>query len=220
MDKECFPFHGAFLLFPFIYLSLSQVIPSAGPPFKMRHTSFYLGLIASFLGVTIGAAFVPPRPEPKRVNNPSARERLVPRDGGPTVLRPVLLDNFAAAAGLKVRDAVDFSRLDPAQQARMIFGAPGADGNVVLADMTLYAPDGQLIVMMELFEGFTSSVDCQGDDGQMSLTFKSKEAFDYAHSKWSFVNDRNDSAFLLIANHDGCGPPEERQPYKYVSPIP
>lgn len=185
----------------------------------MRHTFFYLGLIASFLGVAIGAAFESPRAHPRRVKKPSTSERLAPRDDGPTILRPILLDDFASATGLKVRDAVDFSRLDPAEQARLIFGAKGPDGNMMLADMTLYAPDGHLIVMMELFEVFTSSVDCQGDDGQMSLTFKSQEAFDYAHSKWSFINDRSDSAFLLIANHDSCGPPQERQPYKYVFPI-
>ena len=41
--------------------------------------------------------------------------------------------------------------------------------------------------MVELLEVFTSSVDCQGDDGQMSLTSKPQEAPDYAHSKWALT---------------------------------
>lgn len=82
--------------------------------------------------------------------------------------------------------------------------------------MTLYAPDGQQIVMMESFEGLTSAVDCKGDDGTMSLTFTSKEAFDAAVDKWSFINEDEDGSFLLIANHDGCGDADQRQAYTYV----
>ena len=39
------------------------------------------------------------------------------------------------------------------------------------------------IVMVEFLEVFTSSVDFQGDDGQMSLTSKPQEAPDNVHSK-------------------------------------
>ena len=79
--------------------------------------------------------------------------------------------------------------------------------------MTLFAPDGLQIVMMERFEGLTKEVDCHGDDGQMSLTFASQEAFDYALRTWSNINEHKDDKFLLIANHAGCGPDDERQPY-------
>lgn len=82
--------------------------------------------------------------------------------------------------------------------------------------MTLYAPDGLQMIMMERFEGLTSAVDCKGDDGTMSLTFKSPQAFDYALKTWTYVNEKDDNNFLLIANHDGCGPADERQPYQYV----
>lgn len=82
--------------------------------------------------------------------------------------------------------------------------------------MTLYAPDGLQIVMMERFEPLTSAVDCNGDDGMMSLTFKSKEAFQRALDTWSFINQAPEKEFLLIANHDGCGPQDERQAYRYV----
>lgn len=84
---------------------------------------------------------------------------------------------------------------------------------MLLANMTLYAPDGLQMVMMERFEPLTSSVDCKGDDGTMSLTFKSLDAFRHALKTWSFINEAPEKKFLLIANHDGCGPDDERQPY-------
>lgn len=87
-------------------------------------------------------------------------------------------------------------------------------GQLLLANMTLYAPEGLPIVLMERFEGLTSAVDCKGDDGAMSLTFKSKEAYEYALKAWQYINEDEHKQFLLIANHDGCGPDDERQPYK------
>ncbi|KAL8952231.1 MAG: hypothetical protein Q9222_001845 [Ikaeria aurantiellina] len=80
--------------------------------------------------------------------------------------------------------------------------------------MTLYAPDGLPIVLMERFEGLTAAVDCKGDDGAMSLTFTSKQAYDYALKIWGYINEDDDKQFLLIANHDGCGKVDQRQPYK------
>ena len=79
--------------------------------------------------------------------------------------------------------------------------------------MTLYAEDGLQIVLMERFDSLTKSVDCKGDDGTMSLTFDSQAAFDYAKKVWGFINQSEEQKFLLIANHEGCGPDDERQPY-------
>ena len=79
--------------------------------------------------------------------------------------------------------------------------------------MTLYAPDGLEMVLMEEFDSLTSAVDCQGDDGTISLTFSSPKAFNYALQQWAHINDADDGKFLLIANHDGCGPEDQRQPY-------
>ncbi|KAI4139285.1 MAG: hypothetical protein LQ341_004273 [Variospora aurantia] len=79
--------------------------------------------------------------------------------------------------------------------------------------MTLYAPNGLQMVMMERFEPMTTAVDCNGDDGTMSLTFKSQDAFKHAMNNWAFINQAEEKKFLLIANHDGCGPQYERQPY-------
>ena len=84
--------------------------------------------------------------------------------------------------------------------------------------MTLHASDGVDIVLMEKFNGLTTNVDCKGDDGFLSMTFKSKEAFDQAFKKWSFVNKPEKKKFLLITNHQGCGPDDERQAYLFVNP--
>ena len=79
--------------------------------------------------------------------------------------------------------------------------------------MTLYAQDGLPIVLLEKFDEYTSAIDCNGDDGTMSLTFKSQSAFDYALKTWSYVNKKEEDKFLLIANHEGCSPANRRQPY-------
>ncbi len=83
--------------------------------------------------------------------------------------------------------------------------------------MTPYAQDGLPIVLMEEFDQLTSTVDCNGDDGMMSLTFKSHRAFEYALRTWNYINEIDEPKFLLIADHDGCGPDDERQPYPLVS---
>ncbi|KAL8653320.1 MAG: hypothetical protein Q9226_003896 [Calogaya cf. arnoldii] len=131
-------------------------------------------------------------------------------------LKPININDFEAATGIRRRAAEDFSHLDPSTQAQLIYGRPGNDGQLLLANMILYAPDGLQIVMMERFEPMTSAVDCKGDDGQMSLTFKSKEVFDHAMKTWSFINEAQEKRFILIANHDGCGPDDERQPYLQI----
>ncbi|KAL8886227.1 MAG: hypothetical protein Q9192_006521, partial [Flavoplaca navasiana] len=131
----------------------------------------------------------------------------------PIALKPIGINDFEIATGIHRRAAEDFSHLDPGTQAQLIYGRPGNDGQLLLANMTLFAPDGLQIVMMERFEPLTSAVDCKGDDGEMSLTFKSQEIFDHAINTWSFINEAQEQRFLLIANHDGCGPDDERQPY-------
>lgn len=88
----------------------------------------------------------------------------------------------------------------------------------MLSNMTLYAPDGMMMVLLERFDHLTSAIDCQGDDGHMSLTFNSRTAYDYALKSWDFINANDNGKFLLIANHEGCGPDDQRQPYMYIYP--
>ena len=82
--------------------------------------------------------------------------------------------------------------------------------------MTLYAPDGLPIVLLERFEELKVSVRCQDDEGKLSLTFSSKDAFDYALSQWGYINKADDGRFLFITNKDGCGPDDQRQAYTLV----
>ena len=137
----------------------------------------------------------------------------IPRYMTPNRLRPISISDYEAAIGLQRRSSEDFSNLDLQTQSELIYGSPGDDGQLLLANMTLYAPDGLLMIMMERFEGLTSSVDCNGDDGTMSLTFNSLNTFKYALQSWSYINDNDNGEFLLIANHEGCGPDDQRQPY-------
>ena len=145
-----------------------------------------------------------------------------------TKLRPIVVNDHEAALGLPRRKSENFADLDLQTQSRLIYGSPGGrclpntlpirliftdDGQLLLAKMTLYAEDGLEMIMMENFEGLTSAVDCKGDDDTISLTFKSPQAFDYALKTWSHINEKDEYNFLLIANHDGCGPVDERQPY-------
>lgn len=128
-------------------------------------------------------------------------------------LRPISISSYEAPIGLHRRSSEDFSSLDLQTQSELIYGSPGSYGQLLLANMTLYAPDGLMMIMMERFEGLTASVDCKGNDGTMSLTFSSLNAFNYALQGWKYINDNDDGQFLLIANHEGCGPDDSRQPY-------
>lgn len=87
-----------------------------------------------------------------------------------------------------------------------------------LAHLTLVAPSGFQIVSMEVLEGLTSAVDCQGDDGTISITFKSQEVLDFALKEWAWINEKTEEEFILITNHDGCGPDAERQAYMWGAP--
>lgn len=130
-------------------------------------------------------------------------------------LLPVHVRDWEHVLGKRHRKKVDFADIAPKDYARLIWGKDG-----VHANMLLHAQSGRDIVLLEAFEGLTQSIDCKGDDGSMSLTFKSKAAFEYALQHWSFINDDEEKDFLLIANHDGCGPDDQRQPYLWVYRVP
>jgi len=129
-----------------------------------------------------------------------------------TTLHPIHPDVFETAFEVEKRDVAD--HITPASEAHMAWGAPGMQGQIHLANMTVYAPHGLPIVMMERFEGLTSSVDCKGDDGEMALRFKSKAAYQKALESWKYINEHEMSQFVMITNHDGCGPTRQRQAYK------
>ena len=84
------------------------------------------------------------------------------------------------------------------------------DGQILLANLTLHAQDGLPIVLLERLN---VSVGCRDEEGTLALTFGSTEAFEYAKEQWGYVKKAVDGRFLLIANHDGCGPDDQRQSY-------
>lgn len=131
----------------------------------------------------------------------------------PGFLRPINLNSYKSP--LQRRQAeVDFTSLKPEQQAELLYGSPGADGQMILANMVLKAPQGLPIVMMEKFELLTSTVECNGDDNLMHLKWKTEEAYQAALNNWSYIHEDADAEFLLIANHAGCNPVDQRQPHK------
>lgn len=174
-------------------------------------------IIFGAFGLAVPALCLPNAPDGQAAN-------------APIPLKPIHIEDFESAFGIHRRSSEKLSSLDLQTQEQLIYGRPGGscicllidlhpadsllgDGHLILANMTLYADDDRQIVLMERFEGHTKSVDCKGDDGTMSLTFNSQEAFQYALKTWNFINNAEEKQFLLIANHDGCGPDDDRQPY-------
>ncbi len=154
-------------------------------------------------------------------------------------LAPIKARDLAATAGLRRRSQrVELSQLDLQTQLRMLYGTPGgefllscisssmvgdtdsntADDQLLMAEMTMFADERRPLLMLERFEPYTSSVDCNADDGILSMTFASKDAFDRAVQSWEVINDNEEDSFVLIANHDSCAAQDQddRQPFLYV----
>lgn len=128
-------------------------------------------------------------------------------------LRPFRVSHYEAAFGIQRRSNEHHSDLEPKGQVELFWGEGNDDGTVAIANVTLTAPPGLPIVLLERFESLTKYVDCNGDDGDMSLTFKSEDAFQRSLQAWDFVNQGEAHRFMVIANHDGCGWDSQRQPY-------
>jgi hypothetical protein len=64
---------------------------------------------------------------------------------------------------------------------------------------------------MDRFTGMLNAVDCHAES--MMLQFNSNDSFNSARHSWNWVSDAVNNTFVLIANYDGCGPDQERQPF-------
>lgn len=128
-------------------------------------------------------------------------------------LLPLRLSHYEAAFGIQRRSHEYHSDLEPKSQVELFWGEGNDDGTLAIANITLTAPPGLPIVLLERFESLTKYVDCNGDDGHMSLTFKSEDAFQRSLKAWDFVNQGDHHRFMVIANHDGCGRDSQRQSY-------
>ncbi|KMU87975.1 hypothetical protein CIHG_05742 [Coccidioides immitis H538.4] len=174
-------------------------------------SSFFSTIVAALAAATAAVPFPGPVAAPKG-------EAFI-EASTPNFLRPIKLSDLEPQDNLNERTLPDFSCFKPVQNANMLFGGLAGSGKLFLANMTLHASDNLPIVMMETFEDLTSAVDCKGDDGEMSLTFKSKAAYEFAITSWDYINAKTDAEFLMIANHASCGPEGQRQAYRITDVI-
>lgn len=191
----------------------------------------FLGFILTLLSSNIfltEAAPAPPNRKPihidrrivgKPVHVPGMqlqpiRELQTRTDGKLTRLRPVRLDHLH---GVHRRDIEkDYQRLDLAQEAFMVYAAKGEENKeVMMANMTLFAPGGVPIILMERFEGLTKEVDCSIEqDGSIGLTLLDQKGFEYAKNAWDWINAGDDDEFIMVTDHEGCAPGDERKAYQ------
>lgn len=129
------------------------------------------------------------------------------------ILLPLHISHFEAATGLQRREFDYFSDFYPQPQTQLTYGLDDGEDKIDFANVTFYATDGLPIVLLERLDHLIEYVDCNQNDGQMALAFKSREAFERAINAWEFVDDEEDVRFLLITNHDGCSPVDSRQPH-------
>ena len=126
---------------------------------------------------------------------------------------PINIREYEAVMGIQRRAEEDLGDMRPKPHVDLMYGRAGKNQHMRLAHMKLHASDGMDIVLMERFEYLTKSVDCHGQDGILSLTFKSKAAFNRALEAWSFINEADEIKLLLITNHEDCSPSDQRRPY-------
>lgn len=125
---------------------------------------------------------------------------------------------FEAAAGLQRRDFDHFSDFYPQPQVQLAYGRNDGEDKIDFANVTLHAADGLPIVLLERLDHLIEYVDCDRENRQIALAFKSRDAFGRAINAWEFVNnqDEEEHRFLLITNHDRCSTADDRQPHMYV----
>jgi hypothetical protein len=128
-------------------------------------------------------------------------------------LLPVNIRQYEAALGLQRRNFDYLQDFHPQAQTELIYGLDQGEDKALVANITLQANSVRPLVLLERFEHLTARVDCRGKDGHMSVTFISTDAFQQALNAWRYINDHVDHQFLVIANHDGCAPEDDRQPY-------
>jgi hypothetical protein len=135
-----------------------------------------------------------------------------------SVLYPINPLTFEAAlSGQSVtrRSSDQYADLAPSTQAQLAYGTTGTNGSLLLANMTLTAPSGLPIVMMERLEGLTTAVDCSiVGDGTLSVTWKDNATYYQALQSWNWVNENSTNQFLMVVNSDGCGEDSQRAAYR------
>lgn len=127
-------------------------------------------------------------------------------------LFPYHIEHYEAAKGIQRRN-LDRWDLNPQQRVDLMYGRRHDEKVATIANISVEAPDGLPIVLLEKFEPLTRNIDCNGYDGHISLTFQSEDAFKWALDAWGYINQQDDHRFVVIANHHGCGAGDDRQAY-------
>ncbi|RPA91824.1 hypothetical protein L873DRAFT_1794663 [Choiromyces venosus 120613-1] len=146
------------------------------------------------------------------------KRNLEARSKEEVLLRPIDIDYLHHSLNRRsdVPKLDNYSRLDPSMRELLMYGAPFAqDGGLFVANMTVNAPKGKKLLLMEKFNGFTKEVDCTtAGDGKLSVTLKERKTYDYVYRIWGWLNENDKNEFVMITNHKGCGPENERTVYR------
>ncbi|KAK6540778.1 hypothetical protein TWF694_008168 [Orbilia ellipsospora] len=110
----------------------------------------------------------------------------------------------------------DHSKLNLQHEVKMTYMGINSQQQAYVAEMKIEKshPDHPLI-LLEDFDHLTQDISCT--DNKLSLKFNSQEMMDHAIKTWNWVNDRDYFYLITHHHHKGCGPDEERAPYKIVA---
>ncbi|CAG8977732.1 hypothetical protein HYALB_00012167 [Hymenoscyphus albidus] len=130
-------------------------------------------------------------------------------------LKPLASDHFVDNHGVAKRNRngthhIDHNHLDLQDYESFYWGGHGGD-SLIYANLTVFFNEEyEFVIGMEKFDGMLNSVDCSEN---MMLEFKDNATFTYAKQAWNWVSDDVNNTFVMVANYDGCGDDQERQPY-------
>ncbi|KAG0638745.1 hypothetical protein HOY80DRAFT_1046947 [Tuber brumale] len=149
-----------------------------------------------------------------RHNVAIVRRNLEARSKGEVLLKPIDIDYLYHSLNRRsdVPKLNDYSRLDPSMRELLVYGAPVAqEGGLFVANMTVNAPKGKKLLLMEKFNDFTKEMDyTTAGDGKLSVTLKERRTYNYVYWIWGWLNMSDRNEFIMITNHKGCGPENER----------
>ncbi|KAG0131088.1 hypothetical protein HOY82DRAFT_647637 [Tuber indicum] len=162
-------------------------------------------LVSSLVGLA-GAAAI----HEKDVHSHNAaivKRNLEARAKEEVLLRPIDIDYLHHSLNRRsdVPRLDHYSRLDPSMRELLMYGAPVAqEGGLFVANMTVNAPKGKKLLLMEKFNDFTKEVDCTtAGDGKLSVTLKERKTYDYVYRIWGWLNKNDRNEFIMITNRKG-----------------
>ncbi|KAK6542942.1 hypothetical protein TWF694_006880 [Orbilia ellipsospora] len=110
----------------------------------------------------------------------------------------------------------DLSSFKPKSEIRMIFGSGAAhEADIHVAELKIRQPSPEHpLILLEDLEHHAGSISCQND--KLHVEFNNKPAMEAAIREWHWVNKEAHSYFYIVTHHEhkGCGPDEQRAPYK------